>query len=56
MSDFFLWWALIAVAVTYIGIISGGYSERKIWKVIARIGQIIGSVGLFAILLYLAIE
>lgn len=56
MSKAFVWWSLIAVAMTYIGIIVGGYSNRRIWKVMSKVGQIIGAVGLFTILLYLAVE
>lgn len=56
MNKAFVWWALIAVAMTYIGIIVGGYSNRKMWKVMSKAGQIIGAVGLFTILLYLAVE
>lgn len=56
MNKAFVWWALIAVAMTYTGIIAGGYSNKKMWKVISKVGQIIGAVGLFAILLYLAIK
>ena len=56
IEKIFVWWALAAVALTYSGIIIGSYSNKKIWKKIARIGQIVGAVGLFAILLYLAVK
>ncbi len=52
----FIWWALAAVALSYSGIIAGGYSDKKIWSKIARTGQIVGAVGLFAILLYLGVK
>ena len=51
-----IWWSLIAVALTYSGIIAGAYSNKEIWKKLSRAGQIIGAVGLFAILFYLAIK
>ena len=57
MADkFFVWWSLIAVALRYGGIIAGAYSNKKIWKKLARIGQIAGAIGLFAILIYLAVK
>lgn len=52
----FVWLALIAVALTYGGIIASAYSDKKIWLVLSRIGQIVGTVGLIAILSYLEIE
>lgn len=57
MGDkFFVWWALIAVALTYGGIIASAFSDKKIWIKLSRGGQIIGAVGLFAILFYLAVK
>ena len=55
-SKIFVWWSLIAVALTYTGIIVGAKSRNKIWMKLALVGQIIGAIGLFAILLYLAIQ
>lgn len=52
----FVWWSIVAVALTYLGIIVGGYSNNKRWKRIARVGQVIGVIGLFAILFYLGIK
>ena len=52
----FIWRALVAVSMTYSGIIIGGYSEKKIWSAVSKAGQAIGAVGLFAILFYLGIK
>lgn len=55
-DKFFVWWSLIAVALTYGGIIAGAYSDKKTWITLSRVGQIVGAVGLFAILFYLAVK
>lgn len=56
IEKIFIWWSLVAVALTYSGLIIGGNSDKKVWKYFAKIGQVTGAVGLFAILLYLAVE
>lgn len=55
-DKFFVWWSLIAVALTYGGIIAGAYSDKKTWIKLSRAGQIVGAVGLFAILFYFAVK
>ena len=55
-SKVFVWWALIAVIVTYGGLIIQNFSNKRIWKTLALLGQIIGASGLVAILLYLGIK
>ena len=56
MEKLFVAWSLIAVILSYSGIILGAYSNKRTWKLAATAGQVLGGAGLIAILLYLLIK